>query len=112
MACDWRVNSPADRPSGVRPAPASSCPDETAWRSSLALGLGAARPRFRFEELDDGGCHIGPGRLFDALEPRRRVDLHDERTAIGLQHVDAADIETHGPGRLDCRGLFLARDGD
>src|SRR5665811_1466032 len=52
------------------------------------------------DEADDRAGDVGLARLLDALEPRRRVHLQNDRAPLGLQHVDAGDVEAHRLGGL------------
>jgi hypothetical protein len=60
---------------------------------------------------------VQPGCPFDSLEPRRGVDLHDDRPLGALEHVDPCDSETHdlsgayggvGVHRIEIDGLDAA----
>ncbi len=51
--------------------------------------------------IDDRAGHVQSGAPFDALQARRRIDLHDLRAVVALEHVDAGDAQAQDLGGAD-----------
>src|SRR3546814_7145291 len=96
------------------PGATSSSPIVKAPRakSALSLGFRLSRHRTCFDKLDDLAGDVDPRRPLDTLEAWRGVHLHHHRPVVRPQHVDAAHIEPHRPGRADRRRPLLRRDLD
>src|SRR3990172_10409197 len=58
------------------------------------------------EEFYVGSGDVDSARRLDSLEPGRGVDLDDQRTDLGAEHVHAGDVEAEGMGGGD-GGFFL-----
>ena len=82
------------------------CPFSPPQRLALAARLCLVRFGVFFKERDDGAGHVLARRPFDAFQPRRGVDLHDNRPALRAQHVNTRHIEAHGLAGLQGRRLF------
>ena len=56
--------------------------------------------------VDHGARHVDAGGALDAFEARGAVDLQHHGTVLGVEHVDAGDVEPEDLGGVD-RGLLV-----
>ncbi len=68
--------------------------------------------RITLDELDDLAGNVATGRLFNTLESRRGIHLHNHRAMIGPEQIDPCDPQAHGLGRSHRGRPLLRRELD
>src|SRR6185503_12880942 len=91
------ASAPRDGGSSASTAAASAVSASEPGGGSLIaavprLATGAVARHALFHEPHDGAGDVDARRALDTLEPRRGVDLDDERPALRAQQVDAGDV--------------------